>query len=62
MKVAFEAMIKEINNKSLVCGEKATRITLEFDSSKHTQILNDLNTLHVADKPAMVVIMDKGEK
>ena len=59
MKVAFEAMIKDINNKSLVSGDKATRVVLEFDSSKKTEVLNDLNKLHQADTNVMVVIMDK---
>ena len=61
MKVAFKAMIKAINNKSLVSGDKATRITLEFDSTLHTQTLNDLNMLHFADKNIMVVLMDDKE-
>ena len=61
MKVAFEAMIKDINNKSLVSGDKATRVVLEFDSSKKTEVLNDLNKLHQADTNVMVVIMDKEE-
>lgn len=61
MRVAFEAMIKAINNKSLVSGDKATRVILEFDSNKKLDILNSLNELHQADKNVTVVIMDKGE-
>ena len=61
MKVAFEAIIKDINNKSLVSGDKATWVRLEFESSKKTEILNSLNELHQADKDIMVVIMDKEE-
>ena len=61
MKVCFEAMIKDINNKSLVSGDKATWVRLEFESSKKTEVLNDLNKLHQADKNVMVVIMDKEE-
>jgi len=61
MKVAFEAMIKAINNKSLVSGDKATRVILEFDSNKKLDVLNSLNELHQADKDIMVVIMDKKE-
>lgn len=61
MKVAFEALIKDINNKSLVSGDKATWVKLEFESSKQTQILNKLNKLHQADKTVMVVIMDEGK-
>ena len=59
MKVCFEAMIKDINNKSLVSGDKATWVRLEFESSKKTEVLNDLNKLHQADTNVMVVIMDK---
>ena len=61
MKVAFEAMIKAINNKSLVSGDKATRVILEFDSDKKLDVLNSLNELHQADKDITVVIMDKEE-
>ena len=61
MKVAFEAMIKEIKNKSLVSGDKATRVILEFDSNKKLDVLNSLNELHQADKDITVVIMDKKE-
>ena len=61
MRVAFEAMIKAINNKSLVSGDKATRVILEFDSDKKLDVLNSLNELHQADKNITVVIMDKEE-
>ena len=61
MKVAFEAMIKEIKNKSLVSGDKATRIVLEFDSNEKLDILNNLNELHQADRNITVVIMDEKE-
>lgn len=61
MKVAFEAMIKEIKNKSLVSGDKATRVVLEFDSNEKLDVLNNLNELHQADRNITVVIMDKKE-
>ncbi len=61
MRCAFEALIKDINNKSLVSGDKATRVILEFDSDKKLDILNSLNELHQADKTVTVVIMDKKE-
>ena len=61
MKTAFEATIKDINNRSLISGDKATWVRLEFESSKKTEILNGLNELHQADKTVMVVIMDKRE-
>jgi hypothetical protein len=62
LKVAFEAMIKSIQNKSLVSGDKATRIVLEFDSSDKTQILNILNELHRADRTVAVAIAEIEEK
>jgi len=58
MKTTFEALIKEIKNKSLVSGDKATRIVLEFDSNEKIEVLNNLNELHHADKFITVVIMD----
>lgn len=60
VKVAFTALIREIKNKSLVSGDKTTRVTLEFDSNDKTGILNNLNELHRADELVTVVIMDKG--
>lgn len=59
MKVAFEAVIKEIKNKSLVSGDKATRVVLEFDSNDALDVLNSLNELHRADRLVAVVIMDR---
>lgn len=61
MKVAFEALIRKIENKSLVSGDKSTRIWLDFDSSKMVKELNALNKLHHADKLVMVVIMNEKE-
>lgn len=51
-------MIKKIENKSLVSGDKATRITLEFESTNKTEALNILNSLHKADHTVMVVITE----
>jgi len=62
LKVAFEAMIKSIQNKSLVSGDKATRIVLEFDSSDKTQILNILNELNQANKTVTITIAKIEEK
>jgi len=61
-KVAFEALIKSIQNKSLVSGDKATRIVLEFDSSDKTEVLNILNELHRADRTVAVGIASIEEK
>jgi hypothetical protein len=57
-KIGFEALIKEINSKSLVSGDKATRIILEFESTKALEVLNGLNALHVADKTVAVAIAE----
>lgn len=59
MKVAFEAVIKEIKNKSLVSGDKSTRVILEFDSNDKNKTLNDLNILQRGDRSIMVVLMDE---
>ena len=61
MRVAFKALIKTINHKSLTSGDKSTLVTVMFDSAKETAILNDLNMLQVADGLVMVVIMDEEE-
>lgn len=57
-RVAFEALIKDIHTKSLVSGDKATRVILEFDSSNKTGVLNDLNELHRADRQVMVALVE----
>jgi hypothetical protein len=48
-RVAFMALIKKIESKSLVSGDKETYVTLAFDSSKALATLNALNELHRAD-------------
>jgi hypothetical protein len=57
-KVGFEAKILEIKTKSLVCGTKATRIILEFDSDKMNETLNALNELQRADKNIAVAMAE----
>ncbi len=57
-RLIFEALIKSVTNKSLVSGDKATRVVLEFDSSKKTKELNILNGLHRADKLVKVAIVE----
>jgi len=61
MKIAFEALIKKVSHKSLVSGDKSTEVTLQFDSTDKTKILNSLNELQVADGQIMAVIMDRRE-
>lgn len=56
MKVAFKGLIKNLNIKSLVCGEKEARLTIDFRPSD--DILNDLNKLHKPDAQVTIVIMD----
>lgn len=57
MKVAFEALIKQLNIKSLVSGDKEARLILQFMPTE--SILNKINRLHKADSTIWVVIMDK---
>lgn len=58
-KVGFEALIKDIHSRSLVSGDKATRIVLEFDSSNKTDVLQALDELHKADQLVGVAIAEK---
>jgi len=61
-RIAFEALIKDVHSKSLVSGDKATRVILEFESTKKGEVLNALNDLHRADREVMVVVMEKAGK
>ncbi len=62
MKVAFKALIKNVNNKSLVSGDKETWVTLKLqDENVKVEILNALNELQDPQKDMMVVIMDEKE-
>lgn len=61
-KIGFEALIKEISSKSLVSGDKATRVVLEFESTKATDVLNVLNELHRADALVGVAIAERPKK
>ncbi|MFA5153142.1 MAG: hypothetical protein WC554_11325 [Clostridia bacterium] len=61
--VAFNALIKELNIKSLVSGDKAARLILEFIPTD--DILDAINRLHRADHPVsvgIVAIPDNTEK
>ncbi len=57
MKVAFKGLIKNLNIKSLVSGDKEARLTIDFKPSDDT--LSDLNKLHKPDAQVMIVIMDE---
>lgn len=59
MKVAFKALVKQVNTKSLVSGDKETRLILQFKPTD--DILNKINKLHKADDEIMVVLMDEEE-
>jgi len=61
MKIAFEALVKKVSHKSLVSGDKSTEVTLQFNSSDKTKILDALNKLHRPDCLVMAVIMDGKE-
>lgn len=47
--LTFKALVVEVKSKSLVSGDKETRVVLAFDSSKALETLNALNEIHVAD-------------
>ena len=58
IKIAFKALIKNVNNKSLVSGDKETWITLRLqDENVKKEILNPLNELQDPTREVMVVIM-----
>lgn len=60
-KIGFEALIKDIHSRSLVSGDKATRVTLEFESTKQLKVLQMLDELQVADKTVAVAIAEIGK-
>jgi len=62
MKIAFKALIKNVNNKSLVSGDKETWVTLKLqDENVKDEILNALNVLQNPQEERMIVIMDELE-
>jgi len=60
MKVCFEALVKQVNIKSLVSGDKEARLILQFLPTD--DILDKINKLHKADDNVAVVIYDGDEK
>lgn len=56
MKVAFKGLIRQLSIKSLVCGEKEAKLTIDFKPDDNT--LSDLNKLHKPDAEVMIVVMD----
>lgn len=59
MKVKFTALIKEIKTKSLVSGDKSTRMILEFDNPAD-ELLDKINRLHKADSLISVILGKEG--
>lgn len=58
MSVIFEAMIKQLNIKSLVSGDKEAELKLRFVPTD--EILNKLNKLHKADDSVLVEVKRNG--
>ena len=52
--VEFQALIKQITTKSLVSGDKESRLLLEFLPTD--ELLGGLNKLHKADKQIKIKI------
>ena len=52
-KCAFLALIKSVNIRSLVSGDKSVRITLEVDNP-NKETLKSINDVHCADKQIAV--------
>ena len=62
VKIAFRALIKNVNNKSLISGDKETWVTLKLlGENVKVEILNALNELQDPQEERMIVIMDKVE-
>ena len=59
VKIAFRALIKNVNNKSLISGDKETWVTLKLlGENVKVEILNALNELQDPQEERMIVIMD----
>ena len=55
--VAFEGLIKQVNIKSLVSGDKQARITIDIDSPPD-EMIDNINRLHRADQLVAVAIAE----
>lgn len=63
MKIAFNALIKKVDIRSLVSGDKEAWLTLRLqDENVKVEILNALNSLHNPQEDVMVVIMKDSGK
>jgi len=56
-KIAFEALIKELNIKSLVSGDKQARVLLEINSPDD-EIIAAINELQRADRFVAVALAE----
>ena len=62
MKIAFEALIKQVSIKSLRSGDKGAIVQLELqDENVSDEILNTINNLQDPTEERMIVIMDGRE-
>ena len=57
MKVAFEALIKQVTIKSLVSMDKQARLLLEFNA-ENDELMANLNKLHRADRLIKIIFME----
>ena len=58
MKVKFEALIKKMEQKSLVSLDKECRLTLQFQGDD--DIIDKINRLHKPDELVEVMISNEG--
>ena len=63
MKVAFEALIKQVTIKSLVSGDKGAEVKLQLQGKNiEDEIINSINSLQDPTCEVMIVIMSKDEE
>jgi len=62
VKIAFEALIKQVSIKSLVSGDKTVEVKLNLQGDNVSdKIINTINSLQDPTEERMVVIMDEGK-
>jgi hypothetical protein len=59
-RIAFKAIMKKLEVKSLVSMDKGARLILDFNVIDD-QLVADLNSIMKADNEVFVVIMEKAE-
>ena len=63
MKIAFEALIKQVTIKSLVSGDKGAEVKLQLQGENiKDEIINSINSLQDPTCEVMIVIMSKDEE